>query len=181
MQMTSRNDVEGIDPFALCITIASACNLVFRKLFLEEQSIGIIPPQGYRPKDKQSVKAMQWIKYNNEGEKVIGSYEVDGYYETGNQKVVMEFHGDYWHGNSKCYSTKTLNKVVGMVMGHLYQRTLEKRKYLESSGYTELQMLESDLDRAIESTEEMNSFIEHLEIAPPNPPPPCNIEMLFWP
>lgn len=64
MQMTSKNDEERIDPFVHCITIASACNLVFRTLFLEEQSIGIIPPQGYRPKDKQSVKAMQWIKYN---------------------------------------------------------------------------------------------------------------------
>lgn len=64
MQMTSKNDEEGIDPFVHCITIASAFNLVFRKLFLEEQSIGIIPPQGYRPKDKQSVKAMQWIKYH---------------------------------------------------------------------------------------------------------------------
>lgn len=59
MQMTSRNDEEGIDPFAHCITIASACNLVFRNLFLEEQSIGIIPPQGYRSKEIQSVKAMQ--------------------------------------------------------------------------------------------------------------------------
>lgn len=64
VQMTSRNDGEGIDPFARCITIASACNLVFLKMFLEEKSIGIIPPQRYRPIDKQSVKAMHWIKYH---------------------------------------------------------------------------------------------------------------------
>lgn len=91
---------------------------------------------------------MQWIKYHaqqanievqhgeNKGEKVIGPYKVDEYHETGNQKVVMEFHGDYWHGNPKCYSAKTLNKVVG----DLYQRTLEKRRYLESLWYTCLQM-----------------------------------------
>lgn len=101
---------------------------------------------------------------------MIGRYNVDGYYETGNQKVVMEFHGDYWHGNSKCFSAKTLNKVVGMNMGDHYQRTLEKRKYLESLGYTYLQMWESDYDRAIESTEEMKSFIEHLEIVSPLQP-----------
>lgn len=64
MQMTSRDDEEGIDPFAHFITIASACNLVFRKLFLKEKYIGIIPPQGYRSKDKQSVNSMQWIKYH---------------------------------------------------------------------------------------------------------------------
>lgn len=54
-----------------------------------------------------------------------------------------------------------------MTIGDHYQRTLEKRKYLESMRYTYLQMWESDFDRAIESTEEMKSFIEHLEIAPP--------------
>lgn len=83
-------------PFAHCITIASACNFVFRKLFLEERSICIIPPQGYRPIDKQSVKAMQWIKYHAHhtkveiqhvgyvGEKKVGPYKVDGYCEIGN-------------------------------------------------------------------------------------------------
>lgn len=181
MQMTTRND-EGIDPFAHCITIASACNLVFRKLFLEEKSIGIIPPQGYRPKDKQSVKAMQWMKYHahqtnveiqhagNEGEKIIRQYKVDGYYEIGKQKVVMEFHGDYWHGNPKCYSANTLNKVQNKTMGDLYQRTLEKRRNLESLGYTYLQMWESDFNRAVESAEEMKSFIENLEMISPLEP-----------
>lgn len=62
MQMTSRNDEVGIDPFT--ITIASACNFVFRSLFLARQSIGVIPPQGYQLKDRQSVKGMQWIKYH---------------------------------------------------------------------------------------------------------------------
>jgi len=143
MHMTSTDDEEGIDPFDRCITIASACNLVFRKLFLNEDSIGIIPPQGYRPQDNQSVKAMQWIKYvahqqgldiqhaGNIGEKVIGPYKMDGYYEANDQKVVMEFHGDFWHGNPKCYAATTLNKVIGLTMGDLYQRTIEKRKFIE--------------------------------------------------
>lgn len=41
---------------------------------------------------------------------------------------------------------------------------------MESLGYTYLQMWESDFDRAIESTQEMKSFIEHLEIASPLQP-----------
>lgn len=125
---------------------------------------------------------MQWIKYHvhqtnveiqhsgNVGEKVVGPYRVDGYYETGNQKVVMEFHGDYWHGNPKCYSSNTLNKVVGLSMSDLYQRTLDKRRYLESLGFTYLQMWESDFNRAVESTDEMQSFIELLELASPLQP-----------
>lgn len=49
--------------------------------------------------------------------KTIGPYKVDGDYESGKQKVGMEFHGDFWHGNPKCYSANTLNKVQGMTMG----------------------------------------------------------------
>ncbi|CAC5385562.1 unnamed protein product [Mytilus coruscus] len=41
----SNADDEGIDPFATCITIASACNLVFRTNFLRPDTIGIIPVQ----------------------------------------------------------------------------------------------------------------------------------------
>lgn len=70
---------------------------------------------------------LQTVSAGNEGEKVIGSYGLDGYYKIGNQKVVMEFYGDYWHCNPKCYYANTLNKVMGMTMGDLYQRTLEKR------------------------------------------------------
>jgi hypothetical protein len=55
-----------------------------------------IPAQRYRQEEKHSIKAMQWIKYlsttegvrmqhaRNGGEKEIGSYKVDGYYENEN-------------------------------------------------------------------------------------------------
>ena len=182
MNMTARDGKEGIDPFQQCITIASACNLVFRTLFLEEDTIGIIPPQGYRPKDRQSIKAMQWIKYvahtkglniqhaGNFGEKVIGPYKVDGYYETPGEKVVMEFHGDFWHGNPKSYANNTVNKVVGATMGELYQRTLDKKKFIESQGYTYVQMWESDFDKEVESNAEMKLFVEQLELVSPLQP-----------
>lgn len=58
MQMTSGNDEKGIDPFAHCITIALPSHLVFRKLFVEEQSTRV------STKEQQSVEAMQWIKYH---------------------------------------------------------------------------------------------------------------------
>ena len=61
-----RNDfitTTGIDPFEKSITIASACQRVFRNNFLKENTIGIIPAHGYNPKHKQSIKALQWIKY----------------------------------------------------------------------------------------------------------------------
>ncbi|WAR12282.1 ZN777-like protein [Mya arenaria] len=124
--ITHKNDIPGIDPFEKCLTIASACNLVFRRNFLEHESIGIIPSHGYRPEEKQSVMAYQWMAYlahekqiniqhgRNNGEKHIGPYKVDGYYERDGEKVVLEFHGCFWHGCSKCFSSKTVNPVNDM-------------------------------------------------------------------
>ncbi len=60
--------------------------------------------------------------------KNIGPYLMDGYYETHNgEKVVLEFHGDFWHGNPAKYSRSTINPVAQMTMGDLYDRTIEKR------------------------------------------------------
>ena len=106
MTITSKDGTLGIDPFESCITIASACNWVFRTNFLSLNSIGIIPPHGYRSEDKQSVMAYQWLAFlakqnnisiqhgRNIGEKHVGPYKLDGYYQTdkgGN--VALEFYG----------------------------------------------------------------------------------------
>lgn len=148
MSLTRKEDSDGIDPFAKCITIASACNLVFRALFLEHESIGIIPPHGYRPEEKQSAIAYQWMSYlahrdnidiqhgRNKGEKQIGPYKVDGFYERNGQQFILEFNGCFWHGCPKCYSKSTVNPVVEVSMAELYARTLEKQKFLESLGFT---------------------------------------------
>jgi hypothetical protein len=61
-------DVTDIDPFEKCLTIASACNLVSRTNFLKEDTIAIIHPHGYRPKDKQSLLALKWLSYKAEKE-----------------------------------------------------------------------------------------------------------------
>jgi G:T-mismatch repair DNA endonuclease (very short patch repair protein) len=50
----------------------------------------------------------------NGGEKRIDQYRVDGYYETKDgEKVVMEYHGCFWHGCPKCYTKQTINTVNG--------------------------------------------------------------------
>ncbi len=49
-----------VDPFK-SVTIASACNRVFRKLFLPPHTIAIIPPDGYSGNNKQSNEALKWM------------------------------------------------------------------------------------------------------------------------
>ncbi len=55
-------DITKMDPFARCITIASACNLVFRTNFLQTETIALIPHHGYNPEQRQSIKAPQWLE-----------------------------------------------------------------------------------------------------------------------
>ena len=63
MEITSDGCDDGNDPFRKCITIASACNLEFRKKNLQPVTIGIIPDHGYRPEEKHSIQALKWIRY----------------------------------------------------------------------------------------------------------------------
>ena len=97
-----------IDPFEKCLTITSACNLVFRTNFLEKDTIAVIPPHGYDPENNQSVLARKWLSYTaekenipirhayNGGEVRVGPYLLDGYDDETN--TVYEVNGCFWHG-----------------------------------------------------------------------------------
>ena len=56
------HDVTDIDPFRT-LTIASACNLVYRTNYLPKDTIAVIPPMGYCPKNNQSLFAHKWLSY----------------------------------------------------------------------------------------------------------------------
>ena len=108
-----------IHPFKESMTIASLCNLIFRTMFLKENTIAIIPHLGYRKTANQSHCAYQWLAHvahqdnvvirhgRNEGEKRVGPYLLDGYCEATN--TAYEFHGCFYHGCIKCFPGTTVN------------------------------------------------------------------------
>jgi len=51
----------NVYPFEECTTIASSCMKVFRKNFLREKEIGIIPSGGYKNADRHSRKTLKAI------------------------------------------------------------------------------------------------------------------------
>ncbi|XP_053389260.1 uncharacterized protein LOC128552256 [Mercenaria mercenaria] len=51
-----------------------------------------------------------------------------------------------------------------MTMGELYDRTIEKQKYLEDLGYTYVSIWESDFEQQLLENAEMRNFIEQLEL-----------------
>lgn len=90
-----------VDPLCQAITIAGACNLVFRKRFLKPDTIAIIPHGGYQREENQSIIATKWLKWMaekdnchilhkyNGGEQSVGKYRVDGLCGT----TIYEFYG----------------------------------------------------------------------------------------
>ena len=57
----------GFNPMAKCITIASACNLNWRKYHLTPNTIVVEPLGGWRgAKVNQSLKTQQWLYYQEQ-------------------------------------------------------------------------------------------------------------------
>ncbi|OXU16303.1 hypothetical protein TSAR_012709 [Trichomalopsis sarcophagae] len=127
------------DPFLECVTIASSCMRVYRRQFLNKNTVGIIPSGGYRRANKQSLKAAQWLTWmehetdwpiehsvNSREKRLPEGPLVDGFCVLeNNEKVVLQFHGCYWHGCVRCYiDGRDLSIVNGESMDERYERTL---------------------------------------------------------
>lgn len=63
------------------------------------------------------------------------------------KKIIYEYWGDYWHGNPNKYDKEYLNPHCKCTMGELYNLYLQKKKRIENSGYTLIDIWESDFAR----------------------------------
>lgn len=60
---TQFKDICGFNPMEHCITIASACNVAFRKNWMPENKIAVQPVRGWRPYHIKSYAALTWLYY----------------------------------------------------------------------------------------------------------------------
>ncbi len=87
---------------------AQACNKVYREKFLKPNTIGIIPSGGYRSGERQSLVALEWLRWLSETrpgsdihhvlkgpERKVGNFKLDGWDETTHEG--FEFHGCVFH------------------------------------------------------------------------------------
>ena len=51
----------GFDPFEQCITIASACNVAYRRHWMRPRTLAIKPLHGWHPQIRQSRVALEWL------------------------------------------------------------------------------------------------------------------------
>jgi len=179
----------NVCPFTEATTIASACNLVFRRNFLKPETIGLIPKKGYRFVDTQSKIALQWLIWEEDQRKItiqhaarqkeaiIKNINVDGF--CSERKQIFQFHGCYFHGHPKCFPYKRNESIQGNKFDTLdirFENTITRTERLKSFGYEVIEMWECDFrEQLIEKEDEMSYLINH----PLLKTVPLNREMLF--
>ncbi|XP_055387404.1 uncharacterized protein LOC129616009 [Condylostylus longicornis] len=147
----------NVCPFTEATTIASTCNLIFRRNFLKAETIGLIPKNGYRFTDIQSKIALQWLIWEEDQRKIniqhagkqkeaiINNLKVDGFCEETNQ--VFEFHGCYYHGHPKCFSYRhdePLEKNATDTLNSRYEATISKSARLRLFVYEVIEKWECE-------------------------------------
>ena len=183
----------GFNALAESITIASACNLYWRKKHLEPNTIAVEPLRGWRGAQvNHSLKALQWLylkekeivkqdgssdrirHVRNEGEQTVRTavtfYFVDGYDAV--TRTVYEFHGCLYHGCPSCYPNRQAKHYAtpDRTVEELYQATLNKRMALLRAEYTVVEMWECQWQKLVDTNAEVQSFLASLELVPPLEP-----------
>lgn len=166
---------QGIDPFANSFTIASYCNLIFRRNFMDEGKIGIIPENGYNPKQNVSKKSIIWLKYlankdkiqiknnTNGGEKKVGNFFLDGF--CAEKKTIYEFNGCFWHGCLQCYTSNTWNPVKQCTMKTINKNHKERVNFIQSQlpSFNIVSIWEHEWDHLIKTDEKCKLFVDTLD------------------
>jgi hypothetical protein len=137
--------IANIDPFQY-ITLPSVCMAIFRSKYLKDKTLGVFDVDF---KDQYSKSSIAWLNSfkNSEiqhalngGEVKILGVKVDGYDESSN--TVYQYHGCFWHGCPRCFREETINNVKKEEMGDLLEKTKERTKQLEDSGYNVVEIWE---------------------------------------
>lgn len=76
-------------------------------------------------------------------------FNVDGYY--GDNKIVYEFLGDYWHGNPNVYCATDLNLSCKRTFGELFNEIEIKLSMLREHGFKIISIWESEFDEKVKN------------------------------
>jgi hypothetical protein len=174
-------EIGDLDPFVCSITIASACNKYYRKHCMPRDKIAIIPYGGYRNEEKQSLLALRWLKWLaettgkyirhklNGGEVKIGPYRADGI--SVSEMIIWEMNGCAVHGCLSCFPKRDRLTPNGqMTMAEAFQRTLDRKRFLESMGYTIVEKWEHELRMDLKKDKKMAEFFKNVKIVDPMDP-----------
>ncbi|XP_055856072.1 uncharacterized protein LOC129919242 [Episyrphus balteatus] len=173
----------NVEPFIESVTIASACNLLYRRNFLKPDTIGLIPKNGYRCVDNQSPEAIKWmiseernrkinIRHSYKGKEVlINGVKVDGFCQETNQ--IFEYHGCYYHGHPLCLKHKRddpLHENEKDTLNRRYETTKARTERLRDFGYEVIEMWSCVFRKNLKSfKKEDRDFLNYHELIQSSP------------
>jgi hypothetical protein len=170
--------IANLDPFMECITLASVASLTFRRNFLRHNTIGVLPPRGYRRSDAQSKIGLMWLLWEERVRQVVIKHagrgrEVrlpcgilcDGFLklDTGTEIVFM-FSGCLWHGCSSCHpegQTFPLNNDPFDTLGLRREKTDSTLKKLGLLGYTVVHKKECQFRQELKQNRAQREYLEN--------------------
>ena len=93
-------------------------------------------------------------------------YKADGYFELDNKKYVVEFHGNFFHGNPKIYKPDSICKLRRITFGELYKKTEERMYRIKALGYEVIFIWEQDYKQYLfdKDNEFIGSLFEYYKI-----------------
>lgn len=164
----------NVCPFSEAVTLPAACNLLYRRNFLKPNTIGIIPPKGYRNIDNQSKIASMWLIWEEEKRGIIiqhsirqrevsvNGLRVDGFFPDLN--LVFEFYGCFFHGHS-CIGVEDRNQPLSKdpsdTLENRFERTLRKADRLKNFGYTVIEKWECEFRDTLTENKELESHLRN--------------------
>ena len=135
-------ELNGLDPFSRCFTIAQVSLEVLRALYLEKETLANTPKGSYTNLRRRSRESLAWLDYQERSLKTniireykIGSRFADGFSPELN--TVFEYFGCYWHGCHQCYpKDRHIQQTFrGDTLHTRHQNTQEKLNYYRSRGH----------------------------------------------
>ena len=168
----------NVCPFTESVTIASACSVLFRKNFLKNETIGIIPTVGYAQTGENSQEAISWLLCieRDQGKTIIHAgrsreyvltegLRVDGFLPPSkeNEKgTVFEYYGCYFHGCPMCFvSNRNARLKDRSTFNERYEATLIKAGKIKSYGYKLVEIWGCAFKLLLKKRSELNLYLEN--------------------
>jgi G:T-mismatch repair DNA endonuclease (very short patch repair protein) len=164
----------NVCPLRESCTIASACNKIYRRNFLQPNTIGIIPKNGYRLSENQSKIAIKWLIWEEnlrqinilhsakQREVMICGLRVDGYCNETNQ--VFEFNGCYYHGCPTCFKynrNAPLHDNSIQTLNTRLESTVAKSDRIRECGYEVIEIWECEFRCLMKNNPNIEFFIKN--------------------
>ncbi|KAG8233074.1 hypothetical protein J437_LFUL013074 [Ladona fulva] len=172
---TLYENLTKVNPFKESVTIAGSCLLTFKKNFLKNNCVSIIPAGGYRWRDRQSHEAMMWLIFEerrrgirirhagNDQEARFMGKKVDGLHKDCENTTVFEYYGRFFHGCQSCFPEgrdKPIHNNSNETMEVRYEATMSRRGVLLKGNCSLIEIWGCQFKEFLNTNPELKAYLQ---------------------